>query len=258
MSDTHFNIAGKLAFVTGSARGLGNTYTRALAGAGCDVILHGLDIERDKAEAQAADIAEKYGVKTYVTTFDVTDADLVNVRIAELIEEIGVPDILVNNAGIQRRGIFTELARSDWDAVIATNLSSVFYVSQPIARAMVERGSGKIINIGSVTSKLARQTISPYGAAKGGIQMLTQSMAADLARFNIQVNAMSPGYFRTELNTALIADPAFNAWVEARTPAGRWGEVSELEGTLLFLCSPGADFVTGQNIFVDGGMTTSV
>lgn len=107
-------------------------------------------------------------------------------------------------------------------------------------------------------TELARPTISPYGAAKGGIQMLTQSMAADLARFNVQVNAVSPGYFRTELNTALIADPAFNAWVEARTPAGRWGEVSELEGTLLFLCSPGADFVTGQNIFVDGGMTTSV
>lgn len=253
-----FDLTGRLALVTGSARGLGNSYARALAGAGCDVIVHGSNSSLPRAEQQAAEIAGEFGVTAHAIAFDVTDADAVDGNLAGLMAEWGVPDILVNNAGIQRRGLFTELERSDWDAVIATNLSSVFYVSQPIARRMAERGSGKIVNIGSVTSSLARATVSPYGASKGGVVMLTRSMAADLAPFNIQVNMISPGYFRTELNTALTSDPQFNAWVENRTPAGRWGEVDELGAALVFLCSPGADFVTGQNIYVDGGMTTSL
>lgn len=253
-----FDLTGRLALVTGSVRGLGNSYARALAGAGCDVIVHGSGSSLSRAEQQAAAVAGEFGVAAHATAFDVTDPEAVDGSLARLMAEWGVPDILVNNAGIQRRGLFTELDRSNWDAVIATNLSSVFYVSQPIARRMAERGSGKIVNIGSVTSSLARATVSPYGASKGGVVMLTRSMATDLAQFNIQVNMISPGYFRTELNTALTSDPEFNAWVEGRTPARRWGEVDELAAALLFLCSPGADFVTGQNIYVDGGMTTSL
>ena len=251
-----FDISGKLALVTGSARGLGNTFARALAGAGCEVIVHGRD--PGTVQDQAARIAEEYRVQTHAAVFDVTDAEAVRAGIEALIEEVGVPDILVNNAGVQRRGPFTELDNSDWEAVIATNLSATFHVSQPIARRMMERRSGKIVNVGSINSKLARRTISPYSTSKGGLVMLTQSMATELAAHNVQVNMISPGYFRTELNTALSADPQFNAWVQARTPAGRWGEVSELAGALLFLCSPGASFVTGQNLFVDGGVSICV
>ena len=166
--------------------------------------------------------------------------------------------MLVNNAGLQRRAPFTEFDPADWDAVIATNLSSAFYVSRAISPAMKERGAGKIVNIGSVQSKLARQTIAPYSASKGGVVMLTQGMAADLARYNIQVNCISPGYFKTDMNTALWQDEKFNEWVETRTPAQRWGGLEELNGTLVYLCSDASNFVCGQNIFVDGGMTSVV
>ncbi len=147
---------------------------------------------------------------------------------------------------------------SDWDDVIATNLSSAFYVSRFVAPGMIARGSGKIINIASVQSALARRTIAPYSASKGGIAQLTRGMAADLAGHGIQVNTLSPGYFATEMNAALVADAEFTAWVSQRTPAGRWGRVSELRGPLVFLASAASDFVSGQNLFVDGGMTAVV
>ena len=187
-----------------------------------------------------------------------TDAAAADAAITELIARVGVPDILVNNAGIQRRAPFAEFSVTDWDDVIATNLSSAFYVSRFIAPGMIARGSGKIINIASVQSALARQTIAPYSASKGGLAQLTRGMAADLARHGIQVNTLSPGYFATEMNAALVADEEFSAWVGRRTPAGRWGRVDELRGPLVFLASPASDFVSGQNLFVDGGMTAVV
>lgn len=251
---TAFDISGRLALVTGSGRGLGNVYVRGLAAAGCDVIVHGR--RRELVEQEAADIARQYGVRAVPCVFDVADREAVETSVASLVEELGAPDILVNNAGVQRRAPFHEFPVEQWDEVIGTNLSGVFYVSRAIAPAMVERGSGKIINIGSVVTVLARQTLPPYTAAKGGITMLTKEMAADLARYGIQVNAISPGYFRTEMNAALIADPEFDAWVCRRTPAQRWGEPSELLGTLVYLASGASDFVTGQNILVDGGMTS--
>lgn len=249
-----FDISGKLALVTGSARGLGNVYARGLAAAGCDVVVHGRN--PDAVAEQVDDIARAYRVKAYPCVVDVADRHRVAQAIGALIDEIGAPDILVNNAGVQRRAPFHEFPVDQWDEVVATNLSGVFYVSRAVAPAMVERGSGKIINIGSVVTVLARQTLPPYTAAKGGITMLTKEMAADLTRYNIQVNAISPGYFRTEMNTALINDPEFDAWVVQRTPARRWGEPEELLGTLVYLASPASDFVTGQNILVDGGMTS--
>ena len=170
----------------------------------------------------------------------------------------GTPDILVNNAGIQRRHPITEFPTDEWDAVINTNLSSVFYVTKPVAQRMVERGSGKVVMVGSVQSRLARQTIAPYCASKGGVAMFAQGLAADLSRYNIQVNTLSPGYFATEMNTDLWQDPEFDAWLKARTPAGRWGKFDELMGTLIYLSSEASNFVTGQNILVDGGMTSVV
>lgn len=251
-----FDVTGRLALVTGSSRGLGLTLATGLADAGARVVLHG---RGGPALARARDaVAERAGAPVPVVEFDVTDAAAVRTGIESLIAEHGVPDILVNNAGVQRRAPITEFATDDWDEVIATNLNSAFYVSQPIARAMAERGSGKIINIGSVQSMLARQTIAPYSASKGGLVMLTKGLAADLARSNIQVNAISPGYFATEMNTALWQDPEFDAWVRQRTPAQRWGKVEELIGTLLYLASDASAFVSGQNIFVDGGMTSVV
>ncbi|MBI4899153.1 MAG: glucose 1-dehydrogenase [Actinobacteria bacterium] len=251
-----FDVAGRLALVTGSNRGLGHTLARGLVAAGAHVVVHGRD---EAAVAAAAEELRGQGDGQVSTvTFDVTDASAVAAAIGDLIERLGVPDILVNNAGVQRRAPFTEFDPADWDLVLSTNLSSVFYVSKAVAAAMTARGSGKIINIGSVQSQLARQTIAPYSASKGGVAMLTKGMAADLSRSGIQVNTISPGYFATEMNEALWSDPAFDDWVKKRTPAQRWGKLDELVGTLLFLASDASSFVTGQNIFVDGGMTAVV
>ena len=251
-----FDLTGKAALVTGSSRGLGRALALALADAGADRVLHGRD---EAALAESADLIQaRSGRRPVTVTFDVTDAAEVEHAIGGLITAHGVPDILVNNAGVQRRAPFAEFPVADWDAVIASNLSSVFYVSRFLAPAMIERGSGKIINIASVQSMLARQTIAPYSASKGGVAQLSRGMAADLARHNIQVNTLSPGYFATEMNSALVADAEFSAWVEQRTPAQRWGRPEELAGTLLYLSSSASDFVSGQNIFVDGGMTSVV
>ena len=256
MAVNPFDIKGKLALITGSSRGLGFALAQGLAEQGARVIIHGRNEETVQQAVQA--IVEATGAEAFGVTFDVTRSDEVKTALTDLIETHGVPEILVNNAGLQRRAPFTEFDPADWDAVIATNLSSAFYVSSALGRHMAERGHGKIVNIGSVQSLLARQTIVPYSASKGGVAMLTKGMAADLARFNIQVNCISPGYFKTDMNTALWQDEAFNSWVENRTPAQRWGNVQELVGTLLYLCSDASSFVSGQNIFVDGGMTSVV
>lgn len=255
MSDL-FDLAGRTALVTGSSRGLGQSLAAGLAEAGAHVIVHGRSSEG--VADGAALLAAQTGSRPETVVFDVTDAAAVEAALADLVARVGVPDILVNNAGIQRRAPFAEFSVSDWDDVIATNLSSAFYVSRFIAPGMIARGSGKIINIASVQSALARQTIAPYSASKGGIAQLSRGMAADLARHGIQVNTLSPGYFATEMNAALVADEDFTAWVAQRTPAGRWGRVEELRGPLTFLASAASDFVSGQNLFVDGGMTAVV
>ncbi|MGM1016911.1 MAG: SDR family oxidoreductase [Actinomycetota bacterium] len=251
-----FDVSDRLALVTGSSRGLGRSLALALARAGARVIVHGRDadaVEETRAEAQALS-----GRVAVSVTFDVTDAAAVEAGVADLLARVGTPDILVNNAGVQRRAPIQDFAVSDWDDIIAANLSGVFYVSRFIAPAMIERGSGKIVNVASVQSLLARQTIAPYSASKGGVAQLTKGMAADLARHGIQVNALSPGYFATEMNRALVDDTDFTAWLTQRTPAQRWGDFAELDGALLFLTSDASSFVSGQNIFVDGGMTAVV
>ncbi|MGN8157764.1 SDR family oxidoreductase [Salinisphaera sp. SWV1] len=256
MRDTLFDVVGKLALITGSSRGLGAELARGLADRGARVILHGRDPH--KLAAAAERLAGETGADVAHVAFDVTDASAVKQAIVEVITAHGLPNILVNNAGLQKRAPFAEFEPADWDAVVATNLSSAFYVAHALAGPMSERGSGKIVNLGSVQSKLARETIAPYSASKGGVAMLTQGMAADLARYNIQVNCISPGYFQTDMNTALWQDADFDAWIRKRTPAARWGRLDELIGTLVYLCSNASDFVSGQNIFVDGGMTSVV
>lgn len=251
-----FDVTGRTALVTGSSRGLGLAFAAGLASAGARVILHG----RDLAALEQADATLTQAGQPALGQLvaDLTEVDTLQEKLTEMVAEHGVPDILVNNAGIQRRAPFTEFSFADWDAIVSANLSSAFYVSRLLAPGMVERGSGKIVNVGSVQSALARRTIAPYGATKAGLVQLTRGMAADLSADGVQVNAISPGYFETEMNAALVADEEFSSWLAARTPAGRWGQVEELVGTLIYLCAPASNFVSGQNIFVDGGLTSVV
>jgi gluconate 5-dehydrogenase len=251
-----FDISDKLAIVTGSTRGIGFALASGLAEAGAQVIVHGRD--SDAAEAAAQRIREQFSAKVFTATFDVTDPVAVSDGISRIESEWGVPDILVNNAGIQRRAPILDFAIQDWNEIIATNLTSAFLVGQAIARGMVTRGSGKIVNIASVQSQLGRPGITPYAASKGGIVMLTRGMCADLARHGIQINGLAPGYFATDLTRALVDDKKFSEWLAARTPAGRWGDVDELVGTLIYLSSPASSFVNGQVVYVDGGMTAVV
>lgn len=251
-----FSLAGRTALVTGSSRGIGYALAEGLLGAEARVVVHGRNV--DAAEAAAGRLRELTGGEVRVATFDVTSAEAVDEGIAAIESDWGTPDILVNNAGMQRRQAFTEFPLEDWNELLATNLTSAFLVGQRVARGMVARGSGKIINIGSVQSRLARPGITPYSTTKGGIVMLTQGMCADLGPHGIQANALAPGYFATELTKALVDDPEFSAWVGQRTPAGRWGRVHELVGALIFLASSASDFVNGQTIYVDGGMTAVV
>jgi gluconate 5-dehydrogenase len=251
-----FALTGTTALVSGSSRGIGLALAKGLLQAGSRVTIHGRNL--DQVRAAAHGLAVETGGDTRVSTFDVTDQAAVDRGITEIEQHWGTPDILVNNAGIQRRAPFTEFTLEDWNDLVATNLTSAFLLSRRVSRGMVERGSGKIINIGSVQSQLARPGIAPYSATKGGIVMLTKGLCADLGPKGIQTNALAPGYFATELTQALVADEEFTRWVTTRTPAGRWGEVEDLVGGLVFLASPASDFVNGQVLYVDGGMTAVV
>jgi len=250
-----FDLHGKVALVTGAYRGLGFAIAQGLAEAGATVVLNGR-----KAEllASAAKTLTDAGRRASTCVFDVTDGDAVRAGIAAVEREHGGLDILVNNAGIQRRNPLVDFKRQDWDDVIATNLTAPYLVAQAALPGMIARKSGKIVNIASLMSELARPTVVPYTAAKGGVRQLTRGMAVELAPHNIQVNAISPGYFATEMNRALIDNAEFNAWVCKRTPAGRWGEPPEIAGLAVFLCSAAANYITGQLITIDGGMSVAL
>jgi gluconate 5-dehydrogenase len=250
-----FSLRGRRALITGSGRGIGLALARGLAGAGASIVIN------DRNEQKAADIAARLrdeGIDARFAVFDVTDREQVIAAIDRVEQDIGAIDILVNNAGIQRRAPLETFDTHDWNDLLRVNLDGVFQVSQAVARHMLARGRGKIINIGSVQSELARPGIAPYAATKGAVRMLTKGMCAEWARHGIQANAIAPGYFETDLNRALVDDPAFSDWLCKRTPAGRWGRVEELCGAAVFLASPAADFVNGQTLFVDGGLTSVV
>jgi gluconate 5-dehydrogenase len=242
-----FDISGRTALVTGSTRGIGRTLAQGLHDAGAQVILHGRD---EEAAARAA--SELPGARH--VAFDVADA----AAVARGVQAAGELDILVNNAGIQHREPLLDVSEEVWRRVLDTNLTGAFLVGREVARGMVARGRGKIINVASLMSELARSGIGPYAAAKGGLKMLTRSMCAEWGPAGVQVNAIGPGYFATELTRALVEDEAFDAWVRGRAPAGRWGRVEDLIGALLFLASPASDYVCGQVVYVDGGLTAVV
>ena len=246
-----FDLAGRRALVTGSSKGIGYAIAEGLAEAGAEIVLNG----RSTAALEAAcDRLAAAGHTVSSRAFDVSDPKAVEAGIAEIEAGIGPLDILFNNAGIQHRQPLLEFAIEDWRRVMAIDLDAVFLVGQAVARRMIPRGRGKIVNICSLQSEVGRASIAPYTAAKGAVKMLTKGMCGEWAGHGIQVNGIGPGYFKTEMNRALFTDPAFDQWVRGRTPAGRWGEVSELKGVAGFLASDAASYVNGQVIYVDGGM----
>ena len=250
-----FDLSGRRALVTGSGQGIGLALASALAGAGAAVVLNG----RDEAKLDRAAVALRAsGASVDVVAFDVTDIAAVAAGVARIEDGIGPLDILVNNAGIQRRMPLEDFPEATWRELMHINLDSVFYVAQAVARRMIPRGRGKVVNVCSVQSELGRPGIAPYSASKGAVKMLTKGMCADWARYGLQVNGLGPGYFATELTASLVADPEFSAWLCKRTPAGRWGRVEELGGAMVFLASGASDFVNGQVIYVDGGLTSVV
>lgn len=255
MSTSLFDLSGHIALVTGSTSGLGLAIARGLGEAGATLVVNGRNNERLEETVAAFRAA---GVKAHASRFDVTSENEVNEAVAAIERDIGPIAILVNNAGIQRRAPMLEMSLAIWEEVIRNNLTSIFIVGKAVAGAMIARKRGKIINICSLMSEVARPTIAPYTASKGGVRQLTRAMCAEWAGHNIQVNGIGPGYFQTPLNEALWSDPEFNRWISARTPAGRWGKPEELVGVALFLASAASDFVNGQVVYVDGGMLASV
>ena len=247
-----FDLSGKTALITGSSGGLGFAMARGLAEAGATLVLNGRDAPKLEAAVRCLTAD---GHRVSAEAFDVTDEAAVVAAFARFDAAGTAIDILVNNAGIQFRKPLVDLAAADWRRVIETNLTSAFLIGREAAKRMIARGGGgKIINIGSLTSEVARATVAPYTAAKGGIKLLTRSMAAEWAAHNIQANAIGPGYILTEMNKALIENRDFDAWVRARTPTGRWGTPEDLIGAAVFLASPASAYVNGQILYVDGGM----
>lgn len=250
-----FSLDGRVALVTGSSRGIGLALARALGDAGATLVLNG----RDDAALEAATTSlTAAGITAHRHACDVTRAAQVQTMVDSVEADVGSIEILVNNAGAQQRGAFLDFPPDDFRSLLEINLVAPFVVAQAVGRAMATRGRGKIINICSVQSQLGRPTIVPYTATKGGLKLMTRGLCADLGPSGIQVNAIAPGYFATELTQALVDDPEFSAWVEQRTPAGRWGDVAELGGAAVFLASDASSFVNGQIIYVDGGMTAVV
>ena len=257
MASTLFDLTGRVALVTGSSRGIGRAIARGLAEAGATIVLHGRDEERLAATTEAF-VAEFGAEVVHSVAFDITDPDAVVAGIADIQSRVGAIQILVNNAGVQHRVPLVDLAVDDWDRVLRTDLTSAFLVGREVARGMIERGSGKIINIASVQTDLARPTISAYTAAKGGLRNLTRAMTAEWAAHNIQINAIAPGYIHTEMTQNLVDDETFNSWILGRTPANRWGTTDDIVGPAVWLASDGSNFVNGQVVFIDGGMTVVV
>ena len=246
-----FDLKGRRALVTGSSQGIGLALARGLAEAGADVVLNGRDAAKLAEAARSIEGARQLA-------FDVTSHEAARTAVDAFEAEVGPIDILVNNAGMQHRGPLEDFPAEAFERLLRTNISSVFNVGQAVARHMIKRGAGKIVNIASVQTALARPGIAPYTATKGAVGNLTKGMATDWARHGLQCNAIAPGYFDTPLNAALVADPAFSAWLEKRTPAGRWGKVVELVGACIFLSSDASSFVNGHVLYVDGGITASL
>lgn len=255
MTARHFDLTGRICLVTGSSQGIGLALARGLAEYGARVVLNGRD--PDKLAKAASDLrAEGHNVE--VAPFDVTSGDEVAAGVEKIERSLGAIDVLINNAGMQFRAPLEDYPADRWEQLLRTNVSSVFYAGQAVARHMIKRGRGKIVNIASVQAELARPGIAPYTATKGAVRNLTRGMCTDWAKYGLQINAIAPGYFKTPLNQALVDSAEFSAWLEKRTPAARWGNVDELVGAAVFLSSDASSFVNGHTLYVDGGITVSL
>ena len=247
-----FDLGGMTALVTGSSQGIGFSLAKGLAEAGAKIVLNGRDTAKlskasNSLRAHAADVHE--------LAFDATDNTAVKVAIDRYENDIGPVHILINNAGMQYRTPLEEFPADMFEMLLRNNIATAFNVGQACARHMIGRGAGRIINIASVQTALARPGIAPYTATKGAVANLTKGMATDWAKYGLNCNAIAPGYFDTPLNAALVKDPEFSGWLKSRTPAGRWGKVEELVGAAVFLSSDASSFVNGHTLFVDGGIT---
>ncbi|MEP7203188.1 MAG: glucose 1-dehydrogenase [Ilumatobacteraceae bacterium] len=255
MNMSPFDLTGRVALVTGSSRGIGLALARALGQAGAVLIVNARD---EHLLEEVAGTLREERLTVHSRAFDVCDPAAVVEAVDSFERDVGPIDVLVNNAGFQKRAPMLDYDVDDFRRLIEVNLVAAFTVGKAVATHMVRRGRGKIVNICSVQSELGRPTIAPYTATKGGLKMLTRGMCADFGPLGIQVNALAPGYFATELTAELVADEEFSKWVAQRTPAGRWGRVDELGGAVVFLCSDASSFVNGQILYVDGGMTAVV
>jgi gluconate 5-dehydrogenase len=249
-----FTLTGRRALITGSSAGIGLALAEALGQAGAHVIINGRTASKVDQAVQAL---KAQGLSASASVFDVTEPASVRAAVDQL-EAQGPIDILINNAGMQIRGPLQDYADSDWRTIMKTNLDSVYFVGQAVAKKMIPRGCGKIINICSVQSELGRPGIAPYTATKGAVKMLTKGMAIDWGQFGLNVNGIGPGYFKTELNQKLVDDPAFSTWLVGRTPSRRWGDVQDLGGAAVFLASDASRFVNGHILYVDGGVTATL
>ncbi len=250
-----FSLEGRTALITGSSQGLGWILARGLGRAGATVILNGRN--EQKLESAVVRLKDE-GVNTQGYRFDVTDSSQIKESIDRIETEVGPIEILVNNAGIQRRGPLEGFSEKDWQDILNTNLTAVFLVSRQVVQKMIARKRGKIINILSLQSEIARITIAPYSASKGGVKMLTKGMATDWGKYNIQVNGVGPGYFITAMTKPLADNRDFDSWIKKRTPLARWGDPEELVGTVVFLASNASSFITGQIIYIDGGILATI
>ena len=255
MDQALFNLEGRTALITGSSQGIGLGLALGLARFGARVVLNGRNAQ--KIDVALGELA-KAGFKGEAAVFDVTDAEAVRTGVDRIENGLGPIDILINNAGMQFRTALENFPTDKWQELLNLNVSSVFYVGQAVAKHMIARGRGKIINIASVQSELARPGIAPYTATKGAVRNLTRGMCTDWAQYGLQINAIAPGYFKTPLNQALVDNPEFSAWLEKRTPARRWGNVEELVGAAVFLASDASSFINGHTLYVDGGITVSL
>ncbi len=255
MTHALFDLSGKIALITGSSQGIGFGIARGLGQAGATIILNGRNEERLN---RAVSTLSQEGLKVFGYSFDVSNSSQIDQKISAIEREVGPIDILVNNAGIQRRGPLETIEESVWREVIETNLTAVFLTTKRVVKGMIDRRSGKIINICSLMSEISRPTIAPYTASKGAVKMLTKGMAVEWAKYNIQVNGIGPGFIVTEMNKVLLEDQKFDAMVRSRTPAGRWGEPSDLAGAAVFLASRASDYITGQIIYVEGGLLSAL
>ncbi|HKB92474.1 MAG TPA: SDR family oxidoreductase [Opitutaceae bacterium] len=251
MSSSIFDLSGRRALITGSSQNIGFALARGLAEAGAEVIINGRD---EKKVVSAVETLRAANLKVTGSAFDVTD----EAAVSNAISAMGRLDILVNNTGGHRRGPLVDMPLADWEAVIKTNLTSAFLTARAVAPAMIARKAGKIINVCSLMSDLARPTTGNYAAAKGGLRMLTRAMCSEWAKHNVQINGIAPGYILTELTKSLVADEKFDTWIRGRTPAGRWGNPSDLVGACVFLAAPASDFMNGQLLVIDGGLSVVI